>query len=188
MPEPKCPTNNPDQTKLVWASSPNRERRFDRLMVYPDTISLFAKLGQWNTIGQYFGLVHGNVRGMHTEEKTTGLLDPVAIFQGLERPVDDRSGQDFYVFVTNPNRSYRYLLKERSMSGELVWVRAPTASVFVTYVDYDPKIVADVLRECGYATQEEIKGIIYRWRWEFASSQEPHLPDGYSNRFARQVF
>jgi hypothetical protein len=184
---PNRPVNDPRKARLVWAKSPIQGRDYDKLIIHPETMRLCERLGETHKMGQYFGLIHGNIEGMD-DDGTTGLLEPNAIFRDIERAVSNKSSENYYIFVTSPNKNYRCLINDRGQANELIRTNIPRASVFLTFVEYEPDIINTLSLECGYTAQDDIAGVIQDWEWVLYSDEAPHLPADCETRFGELVF
>jgi hypothetical protein len=186
---PNRPVNDPKKSRLVWAKSPIQGRDYDKLILHPETFLLCERLGATHKMGQYSGLIHGNMQGKDKDDDgTSGLLEPNAIFRDIERDVNNGSGENYYVFVTSPNKNYRFLINDCGLANELIRINVPRTKVFLTYVQYESEIVNKLIRECGYTTHEGIVGVIQDWEWVLYCDEAPHLPANYGTRFGEMVF
>lgn len=189
--------SSPLNQGVVLARAPTPEGGLIKLAVHPETLRSAARLknGKNDKLGQYCGLIHGNVWAATTEpdqfdEGTPGLTEPVAVFQGLKRARnDDAFDMKTFIYVTNPVQNYCYPSRN-AYSGGPARVPVPPNSVFVVYVDYGPEFV-DELRAAVHNMHGDVCGIVVDWDWVPASPSDPRVPvnaTGASARYFRRVW
>ena len=186
--------NDPEHARCVWAKTPTTGTQFQgkpfvRLAVHQETIKSLCD-GILNAkLGEYCGLIHGNVWGeAENQEGTSGLINPVAIFKGLKRPmISPGIDQSVYVYVTNPDVNY-YWPEERKFSGEgPILAPVPVDSVFVTFVSFRKSDLDDVSESIAGTELRETDGVVMFWEWTKASPNVPQFPYDYDNRYVEQV-
>lgn len=188
--------SDPRRQKLVRARAPNIEGGLVTLVVDVETLRSTVRLknGQNDKLGQYCGLVHGNVWGLsadpaHAGEGTPGLTQPTAIFAGLKRarnhsPDDNNT----HVYVTNPGRNYVYPPADRFSGVGPTRALVPVNAVFVAYVDFDSGRVDAVLTGMSYNPGYAVSGVVADWEWVVASPRDPRLPADSNTRYARKIW
>ena len=171
------------------APSPNDKGLLVRLYANPNTLRAFLDDRMNAKLGEYCGLVHGNVLEStpdgSVEGGTNGLLDSVALFRGIQRPmVGAGLDKDVYVYVTNPLNSYIYPLSERLTDAGPTRVPRPNSSVFVTYVELGQRASGQL---AGWAIDSPkcagLDGVIHGWEWVLSSPDDARLPDRYQTRY-----
>ena len=139
-------------------------------------------------VGEYLGLIHGNIWPSENNEGTTGLLDPVVIFKDIKRPMRSfNSNEDVYIFVTNPGINYTYPIEDKFSGEGPSRGEVPQNSVFLVYVEYNQEIVEKACRESGNSITGEVDGVIHSWEWTFAADDDPSLPASHNTRFSSKV-
>jgi hypothetical protein len=159
--------------RIVLARAPVRGADV-YLGVHHKTTRTMAASRRLAGLGEYVGLIYG-----------MGILEnPVAIFQGLNRPIFGGSlDASVYVYVNKPHVSFTF-----SVSGPHsppTQTAAPTDSVFVSFATLAKDVVDDVR---ATLPGETIGGAILYWEWTLADASVPHLPDGYQTRYRRLVW
>lgn len=163
---------------VVLAPAPHAREDIIELQADPGLLQAYVDRGLNYRLGEYCGLVHGNVREQLSSDQwvehggTLGLLAATALFQGVQRPLDRvANDEDVYAYVTSPGWSYAY--PQRSRHGDFGPLRIPKPdnSVFVTF-----------------ASIREGQNRILHWEWTLASPKEPSLPDQYATRYYRKVW
>ena len=191
------PTNDPHRQSIVWAPSLESPRKFVRLITDRETIKGMMD-GKFNAgLGQYCGLIHGNIWAAADDaaagsEGTGGLLDAVALFQGLERPmIDVGMDRTIYVYVTNPNCTYFYPKKDEFTGKGPTRGDAPKCSVFTVFVEFGRDAVLRLpsrFLERFSDIEHELAGVIHYWEWTPSDNSEPELPENYDTRYHRKVW
>ena len=191
--------NDPAKPKLIFARSTSREGRPVLLRVDGETVrSWMAAFGSEAKLGEFVGLVHGVVLDAegHKIVLTEGLLNPTAIFLGLNRPLHNHSLHDdqaVHTYITNPGRNYRYPLRNKHGAGSVEAAPVPIASVFATYVTFDANYIEAlnnrILDKEGEdeSKGEAPKGMIIGWEWVEESEINSGLPYDSESRFDRRV-
>lgn len=157
----------------VLAPGENR-RDVITLTLDPTTLRKFRDNNSNSKIGEYCGLVHGNIMELGPEGRlvaggTNGLMDAVALYQGLTRPLDDADGSHVYIYVTNPLHSYTYPAStEHADLGPQRVPKPARSAVFTTMVDLEAKLIVF-------------------WEWTMAGDN-PGLPDNADLRYGRKVW
>jgi hypothetical protein len=120
-------------------------------------------------LGQFAGLVAG----------AEVLLRPVALYQGLMRPLRGAGVDDTIVaYVTKPGITYEF-----DANGiDCRRLPAPTSSVFVAFVSFDDAVVT-IVRNTLAATGRAVAGGVLDWEWTLADAAVPYLPADYQTRY-----
>jgi len=169
--------NDPAKGRIVIARAP-RHGMDVRLGVHHKTTRTLATSGRLASLGEYVGLIH----------KDGVLEDPVAIFQGLNRPYFGTSiDGSVHVYVATPPVSYTFTgVSAHSGQGPLP-IPAPRNSVFAMFVTFAKDVVDDVQGTFA-SPADTIGGVILYWEWTMADSSAPDLPDGHQTRYRRMVW
>ncbi|MDP6354922.1 MAG: hypothetical protein QF473_07475 [Planctomycetota bacterium] len=91
-----------------------------------------------------------------TQTVPNSLADPLAIFEGMRRPVKDEDEDAWLCYVARP--------KARYWQGNTL--QTSSERVFLVHVNEDR--------------------IAYNWRWEKTDPNDSDLPVDYENRFAKR--
>jgi len=191
--------SDPRNQQIVLARAPTAVGGLVHLVVDLRTLRSTLRLrnGQNAKLGQFCGLVHGNVWAVasdptdRTETGTAGLTKPVAIFCGLRRPRNQRKHDaETFIYITSHSRNYVFPNKNEFGGGP---IRAPVPpnSVFVAYVDFGPEAVDEVRPLLSYTLPDPVSGVVSDWEWVRASPNDPRLPvnsTGGDPRYARKVW
>ena len=190
--------SDPTTSKVVLARAPTKEGGLVRLVLHPDTLAdnVRLKYGASDRLGQFGGLVHGNIWGNVTnpdlyDEGTPGLTQPTAIFCGLKRPRNQRSVDDkTMIYITNPGRNYTWPYANKYSDGP-IRASVPPACVFAVYVDYGLGIVDAIRGTMPYAAPRDAAGFVVDWEWLIASPQDSRLPansSGPDSRYVKKIW
>jgi hypothetical protein len=177
--------NNVETPNVVLAPSPERGEQLVKLYASPRALRNIDE-DLWEAkLGEYAGLVHGNIieddAGAEVAGGTNGLLETVALFQGLMRPLIKPEGDEkVLIYVTNPAATYTH----KRFRPAFTRVTRPVNSVFVTY--------AELFRDGGvdrnkYQVPTEIDGIIYFWEWMPWDEHDRRLPEQYEGSNKRYL-
>jgi hypothetical protein len=184
--------NDPTQPSFIWAKDFTRPIGRLCLRAQGETVRLWAEaFGSAAKIGEFWGLVHGVVRVGEdaTRQLSDGLLNPVAVFRGLKRPLHNITSDadaHVYIYIMNPDATYRFPIRDRFAGGELERLQPPMESVFATYVTFQQNHIDE---ECGLVAQGvQPVGLVVGWEWLEASMRTPSLPYDYDSRFDAKVF
>jgi hypothetical protein len=170
-----------DTPNIVLA--PGRDRSaVIRLYANPLTIRQLVDDNYNAKIGEYVGLVHGNIMervgDAPMQGGTDGLMAASALYQGIKRPRINPGGDErVLVYVTNPPHSYTY------PDRNALPIRAPKPkdSVFVAYAE----LFADGLdRSRLEGAPSEIDGVVHFWEWVISSEEDRLIPAGAAGRYA----
>ena len=162
-----------DTPNIVLAPSFEDKNKRISLRVLPDLIAQYDKDNFRAKLGEFAGLVHGNI-----EDGTFGLLEAKALFKGIKRPcIHTNHDADVYVYVTNPSFTYTYLGIPRYGKKPPKKIQAPNDSVFVTYVTLNKET-----DEFGAI------GRILDWEWVFRDKDDLEYPFEYRVRYDKQVW
>lgn len=175
--------------KLVSARHPRIAGQFVTLAVHPDTWARVWNQRLRKMIGQYAGLVHGSY--VEAGDESPALTAPTGIFRGLKRPLYDFNGAhdtNVYAYVTNPKRSFYWpVLHDVKPEDRPKSEPPPTNSVFVTFVDFTQRAIAQLpLDDLSYKA-EQIDGVVHWWAWHRASENDSFLPFDYRERYEERV-
>ncbi len=167
--------NRPTNARVVLARAPVHATNV-YLGVHPKTTRTLASSGRLVALGEYAGLIWG-----------MGILEnPVAIFQGLNRPYYGNSvDSSVYVYVNKPHTSFRYSVGDQFTDADPAQIPPPVDSVFISFVTLQKDVVDDVQTTLP---RDTIGGVLLYWEWTMADSSVPHLPDGYQTRYRRTVW
>jgi len=180
------PRSNKVTPNIVLALAPSDKNELIELYVSPETIRQFMDDNLNAKIGEYCGLVHGNVdewteTGGSQEGGTYGLLEAHALFQGIKRP---RTGQgkdeSILIYVMNHAHTYIYQNNNRFSVTGPTRARRPSHSVFVAYVELleEP--------ELGMKGGSEAAGRVLFWEWVRSSDDDPLLPVSCETRYTKR--
>ncbi|GEM_PF-1772234 len=169
--------SNRSTPNVVLAPHPEDRVKYVELSAHPDIIRKFMDLSLNAKIGEYCGLVHGNVEEANPTcdmQGTNGLLDSFALFKGLKRPFKD-TGHDgeIYIYITNPKHTYIYPEKDRYSVVGPTRLSQPIDSVFATYVSFK---------------EDKTSGIILDWEWVLADKRCNTLPAFYDVRYDERIW
>ena len=185
--------NDPNRPNIVWAPSPHDKNAAIRLQVHPATIRRMADDFRYSAIAQYAGHIHGAITipdtsGQGQRIQTGGLLQAIALFQGLKRPmIDADRDSEVYVLVANPRSDFLYPGKR--FDGSLfVPVPAPVDSVFTTFFVLAASKTAQTLALEQYGEEEIADGLILNWEWTLRSTDDARLPDDFGNRYRDRIW
>ena len=172
-----------DTPNIVLANSPKNRSEIVLFRADPITIRQFDADKMNAKIGEYCGLVHGNIKenscGTLTEGGTDGLLAAHALYRGIKRPKNqDGRDEKMLVYVTNPSCSYVYLNRT---DGAPTPCPKPKDSVFVTYIDLFAEPEID-------AKGREIMGLVKFWEWVIACTININMPDESEVRYTDKVW
>lgn len=171
---------------VVLARSPQDRNTIIRLYASPFAIRTWAADNVAAKMGEYSGLVHGNIveeqeDGSINDGGTNGLLDAHALFKGIKRPrIKPQGDAHILVYVTNPTNSFVYPRHARAAKR----VPKPLNSVFVTYAE----LFEDGIDRTSYQVEAEISGIVHMWEWVFCDPKEPTMPEESSSRYAERCW
>jgi hypothetical protein len=159
--------------RIVLARAPVRGANV-YLGVHHNTTRPMVASGRLAGLGDYVGLIYG-----------MGILEnPVAIFQGLNRPFFGGSlDASVYAYINKPHTSFTFAIS--GPHAPPTPIAAPADSVFVSFVTLAKDVVDDVR---ATLPGETIGGAILYWEWTLADAMVPHLPDGYQTRYRRPVW
>lgn len=183
--------NDPAKPNLIGAR--NHLAPFDEILLATDAETLriwAAEFGSGAKIGEYAGLVHGRWAEPDGSIRTlsNGLFTPKAIFRGLDRPlfnhVED-ADKSIFIYITNPNSTFRYPLSKKYEAGPLEELPAPPNSVFATYVCFQQAIIDELSQHVLAGAQPA--GLVVGWEWLEQSPKMPSLPYDYDSRFEARV-
>lgn len=178
QPEWRSPYRNDKKlANLVWAHGPSGQ--FIRLIAHPETLRLMIADGLNRTVGDYCGLIHGDVLN-----RTRGLLAAHALFQGLNRPcLEPGRDDEILIYVIAPESGFMYPENARHEGiGPTPWAR-PKDSVFVVYVD-----LKDAMYRTASGHQIATAGSILFWEWVLWDKSDPSLPADYRERYSRWIW
>ena len=106
-------SSDPNRPNFVAAPSPEDQQREIELFVEPTTIRHMLARGHGAATGHYAALIHGRVMGPSPSGEpvpvvsTGGLLDSVALFQGIKRPIVEAGlEREVYAYVLIPELDY----------------------------------------------------------------------------------
>lgn len=163
--------------RIVEAISPTVIGATIRFGVHFKTMRAFFEDGHRAPIGQYVGLMY--------QQKV--LTKPTAIFQGIRRPfIADGADDGVYAYVSKPYWTFTYAARHQFSGEGPDQEKAPTDSVFVTFVTLDPVVIREVQDTLG--ATDEIGGVILHWEWTMASTSEPWLPREHQARYRRTIW
>lgn len=167
--------NRPRNGKIVLARAPLHGANVF-LGVHHKTTRALVTSGRLASLGEYVGLIYG-----------LGILEnPVAIFQGLNRPYFGSSiDSSVYIYVNKPHLSFTFAGVDPYSGKGPTQIRAPVDSVFVSFVTFAKDMIDDVQATLPGDT---IGGVLLYWEWTMADSSVPHLPDGYQTRYRRTIW
>ncbi len=160
---------------VIQAAHPDDRARIVSIRASSETLRSMVS-DRWNSkIGEYVGLVHGNLRITSEttlepiDAPTQGLLAAHACFMGVRRPVGKSpSGDRIAVYVIQA--PYTYQFPDRS--GVAVRTAAPARSVFTVEADFP----------------EDGEAEIVFWEWVLAASDDATLPENHDARYVRRCW
>jgi hypothetical protein len=154
-------------SKIVKAKDPSRYGEV-LLGLHPDTSRTMRLHRRLAAIGQFAGLI--SYLGV--------LRDPVALFQGLLRPLKGAGIDDTIIaYVTRPSVTYEF-----DASGAERRLPAPVSSVFVVFVSFADPVVT-VVRNSLTTAGRMVAGGVLDWEWTLADASIPYLPVDYQTRY-----
>jgi hypothetical protein len=165
--------NSRDTLNVVRAALPDDRSKVVSVEAAPETLRAMVK-DRWNSkIGEYLGLVHGNVRIRARldlepfDAPTQGLLAAQACFTGLRRPMGTSpNGDKVAVYVIQSIWTYRSPDPYDAAVREV----APLNAVFTVAVDFT----------------DASAGQVISWEWVLAAKDDTSLPENYQTRYARR--
>lgn len=174
--------SNRDTPNIVLAPSKEDPVKHVNLHVYPGTVGLIAGDCFLSKLGEYAGLVHGNVLGA----VTGGILRAYKLYRGVMRPYGDSIiGRDMYIYVSNPDATYSYPPEAKFKEVCLAKNPKPLNSVFVAYAEfYD----TEQIQNDRFLLEYNIAGVVKFWEWDFADKAESSLPKDSSGRFLENIW
>ncbi len=165
--------SNKDTPNIVLAPSFEDKNKRISLRIMPGLIAQYDKDNFRAKLGEFAGLVHGNI-----ENGTFGLLGATALFKGIKRPcINKNHDADVYAYVTNPDFTYTYVGIPRYSKKPPEKIQAPNDCVFVTYVTFNKKT-----DEFGAV------GRILDWEWVFRDKEIPEYPYNHKVRYDKKVW
>jgi len=171
------PRNNSERPNLVWAWGLDQNPIL--LGADPQTIRLLEDDHLNSNIGEFLGLVHGDV-----PDGTRGLESAYALYQGVKRPcVMPGKDEEVCAYVLNPDRTYTYPRDAKHSGAGPTRVAKPLRSVFVTYAYLGPSQLAS-----ASGSMTETKGIISFWEWVLADTADSLLPRECATRYTRKIW
>lgn len=179
------PSNDPERPNVVWAPSPGDRQKWVKLFANPETLRQLLDDNINAKIGEYCGLVHGNV----PNGAVRGLIDTVALFRGLMRPRIDQWGDEaIYIYVTTPPCSFTYPYETRFTADGPTRVGAPLQSIFTTYVEFGTKVLEREKEPIQAGGEDDVRGIVHYWEWTLCSDDDSTLPRDYENRYLERLW
>jgi hypothetical protein len=107
---------------------------------------------------------HEKDSGVH--DKSKGILDVHAVFQGLNRPHETENGNEaVYIYIIAPDYRYDYAAGMVCVAKRNSF---PDGTVFAVYVHLDA---------------DEEKGVIFNWEPVKSASDNPRLPENFNERY-----
>ena len=170
--------NERDKPNIVFAPHPDDKTILIKLHVDPSVLLQFEDDNRNAKIGEYCGLVHGNVEEANSTSQgvtgTLGLLDSIALFKGVKRYfINEGEDDEIYIYVTNPQWTYIYPSRNRNAVIGPTRVSKPIDAVFVTYVKIH---------------EDKQSGVILDWEWVKKDLGNPTLPAFYKVRYNDQLW
>lgn len=165
-----------------------------RLFTHPETIRLMLGDVRNAAMGQYAGLVHGEVQGQTDAGEpytagTGGLVMAVALFRGIKRPcIDSDTDGRIYVYVTNPRVDFIWPEDRRFAAAGPIRIAPPKMSVFTTFVVFEAEMVAAQRDAIDANGGGPVDGIIVNWEWTLASAKDQRLPDDFDSHYEERVW
>lgn len=178
--------NDRNSPNIVLAPSVNANRKGEiKLVCHPTTLRNMEDDVSRSKVGEYCGLVHGNlveITGYGDKGNNTyGLLESVALFQGVKRPkFKCENDEEVHVYITNPLNTYSYRFKSIGPSI----LKKPDNAVFVTYVDTISSLSVYGIRKEDWGS--DINGVVLYWEW--VRSKDNKMPDFYDTRYTRAIW
>jgi hypothetical protein len=172
---------------IVLAPAPNNKENIIELYCHPQTLQQVIDDNLNAKLGEYCGLIHGNVLELGDEGGTNGLLEATALFRGLKRPME-LPGLDgkIYVYITNPQCSYLYPIEKKYEGIGVTPTTKPKDSVFATYVD-----ITNDFEKYGINKEKirgNIQGIVLFWEWVLNSKENQNFPENCDSRYVQKVW
>jgi hypothetical protein len=168
---------NPKTHRVVLARAPTVEAQQVMLGLHYKVAQDLVETGRLAALGEYVGLIFG----------ASVLLDPVAIFQGLNRPFRGPGvDETIYAYVSTPGWNYTYAPPANSTEDPRR-VLPPSESVFVTFVSFVQSVVDEAKASLDPADRA-IDGVVLYWEWTIASRSQPSLPREHQERYRRPIW
>lgn len=180
-----------EKAHLVLGVDPNDRTATRRFALEVSFLNEVKVLGLRSFLAQGLGLVIGAGIGGSV------LSKPTAIYRGLKRELtcpyprrwhrDEQdainwfSGDRVHIYVSKPDRTFE-------IGQGLESKRAPTHSVFLTYVRFwddlggQPQFV-----DPGTQQKFTPDGLIASWEWAMCSPGDGSLPEEYDTRYGKRV-
>lgn len=121
------------------------------------------------------------------------LLDPVAIFQGLKRPMHFghmNADDDVLTYVSLPPHCYRFK-HHRDYGGVLEIKERPLRSVFTAFISLHPTHVDGARRVLHNAQtradENRPDGVLLFWEWTLADPKDVNLPEEHETRYEKRL-
>ena len=168
---------NPKTHRVVLARAPTVEPQQVMLGLHYKVARDLVETGRLAALGEYVGLIFG----------ASILLNPVAIFQGLNRPFRGPGvDETIYAYISTPGSSYTFTPPESSTESPRR-VPPPSESVFVTFVSFLESVVDEVKASLALADRT-IDGAVLYWEWTISSRSQLSLPREHQERYRRPVW
>lgn len=188
------PASDPSKPQFVVAPSPADPNKPVILFTHPETICLMLGDTRNAAMGQYAGLVHGEIlaqteAGETYSAGTGGLAQAIALFRGIKRPcVQNGTDSLIHIYVTNPRVDFMWPEDRRYSARGPMRLAPPKMSVFTTFVIFDPDMVRKHRDAIDASGGGPVDGIILNWEWTLASPTDRRLPDEFDSRYEERVW